>query len=213
MRLRTLLLAAALLLVPCRGFIGAPPAHAHVDVYLSFRADLAPYGEWFQYGTYGWCWRPHHVAVGWRPYTAGHWVLTDAGWTWVSYEPWGWAPYHYGRWFYDDASGWAWVPGDEWAPAWVAWRHGGGFVGWAPLPPWAGWSGGGFATDVYVAPAAFSFVEERHFVEPRIGGFLLPAGRNVTVINETQNITNYSRANDRVVNRSLDPREVERAVG
>jgi hypothetical protein len=31
--------------------------------------------------------------------------------------------------------GWVWVPGDEWAPAWVEWRVGGGLVGWVPLGP------------------------------------------------------------------------------
>ena len=29
-----------------------------------------------------------------------------------------------GRWFFDDSYGWVWVPGSEWAPAWVAWRYG-----------------------------------------------------------------------------------------
>ncbi|MCY1060360.1 hypothetical protein OV142_35060 [Nannocystis sp. SCPEA4] len=28
-----------------------------------------------------------------------------------------------------------WVPGEVWAPAWVDWRWGGGYVAWAPLPP------------------------------------------------------------------------------
>ena len=48
---------------------------------------------------------------------------------------WGWAPFHYGRWYHDDYYGWAWVPGYEWAPAWVSWRSGGGYYGWAPMSP------------------------------------------------------------------------------
>jgi hypothetical protein len=28
----------------------------------------------------------------------GMWAYTDAGWTWVSEEPYAWAVYHYGRW-------------------------------------------------------------------------------------------------------------------
>ncbi len=212
-RTRIMLVVAVLVLAPCGGRFIAPPAHARTDIYLSFRADLAPYGEWSEYGDYGWVWRPRHVHHGWRPYVDGHWALTDAGWTWVADEPWGWAPYHYGRWFHDAGYGWAWVPGDEWAPAWVSWRHGGGVIGWAPLPPWATWSGGGIAADVYVEPAAFAFVAERDFIAPHLARFIVPTERNVTVINETRNITNYRLANDRVVNRSLDPREVERAVG
>jgi hypothetical protein len=31
--------------------------------------------------------------------------------------------------------GWLWVPGYQWAPAWVSWRYGGDAVGWAPLAP------------------------------------------------------------------------------
>lgn len=31
--------------------------------------------------------------------------------------------------------GWIWVRGEEWAPAWVDWRRGSDYVGWAPLPP------------------------------------------------------------------------------
>src|SRR5437773_2233500 len=71
----------------------------------------------------------------WRPYTDGHWVYTDVGWTWVSEEPFGWATYHYGRWTRLRNIGWVWVPGDEWAPAWVSWRKNNDYVGWAPLPP------------------------------------------------------------------------------
>ena len=32
-------------------------------------------------------------------------------------------------------TGWVWVPGYTWAPAWVSWRYGDGYAGWAPLPP------------------------------------------------------------------------------
>src|SRR5690606_41074587 len=30
---------------------------------------------------------------------------------------------------------WAWIPGYEWGPAWVDWRSGGGYYGWAPMSP------------------------------------------------------------------------------
>jgi hypothetical protein len=54
---------------------------------------------------------------------------------WFSDEPWAWAAYHYGRWTYNPYYGWVWIPGYEWAPAWVSWRTGGGYYGWAPLGP------------------------------------------------------------------------------
>ncbi len=102
-----------------------------------FYSSLSPYGEWISIdaGYYGW--RPVGVAAGWRPYVYGRWVWTDYGWYWVTDEPWGWAVFHYGRWYYDDFYGWVWIPGYDWAPAWVEWRYGGPYVGWAPLGPYA----------------------------------------------------------------------------
>jgi hypothetical protein len=115
------------------------PADVDVDVDASvsidtFHGSLAPYGEWIVVGTYGRVWRPH-VATGWRPYYYGRWEWTNEGWLWVSDEPWGWAAYHYGRWTTDPYYGWVWVPGYQWAPAWVSWRYSGDVVGWAPLAP------------------------------------------------------------------------------
>src|SRR5205814_6988424 len=116
-----------------------------------FEAPLAAQGSWVEVQSYGRCWRPAGVAVEWCPYCHGQWVWTDCGWYWASDEPWGWACYHYGCWVYDPVYAWIWVPGTEWAPAWVSWRLGGGYIGWAPLPP------RGFA--VSLGAPQFVFVE------------------------------------------------------
>jgi hypothetical protein len=100
----------------------------------TFQAPLAPYGQWVVSPTYGQVWRPN-TAPGWRPYYYGRWEWTDEGWLWVSDEPFGWAVYHYGRWAWDAGWGWIWVPGYQWAPAWVSWRYSGEVIGWAPLAP------------------------------------------------------------------------------
>jgi len=110
-------------------------ASASVDL-ATFQDSLQPYGEWVVVGSYGRVWRPR-VAAGWRPYYYGRWEWTDEGWLWATEEPWGWAAYHYGRWVYDPYYGWFWVPGYQWAPAWVSWRYSGDVVGWAPLAPGA----------------------------------------------------------------------------
>ncbi|WP_242361975.1 DUF6600 domain-containing protein, partial [Anaeromyxobacter sp. SG17] len=119
----------------------SPDYDVSVDVGVSggvtfdtFYDPLGQYGEWVSAGAYGRVWRPH-VAGGWRPYYYGRWEWTNEGWFWVSDEPWGWAAYHYGRWAYDGFYGWVWVPGYQWAPAWVSWRFSGDVVGWAPLAP------------------------------------------------------------------------------
>src|SRR5687768_11037834 len=107
----------------------------HVS-YQTFYDELDPYGHWIEYPEYGYVWQPD-LGPGFRPYsTNGHWVWTeDYGWTWVSQYSWGWAPFHYGRWFHDPYYGWLWLPGYEWSPAWVMWRGGGDYYGWAPLGP------------------------------------------------------------------------------
>jgi hypothetical protein len=103
-----------------------------------FQDSLAPYGTWVDDDAYGRVWQPSADTVGadFSPYaTGGHWSLTEYGWTWISEWDWGWAPFHYGRWLPLADRGWCWIPGTLWGPAWVSWRAGGGYVGWAPLPP------------------------------------------------------------------------------
>jgi hypothetical protein len=99
-----------------------------------FRGTLSEQGEWHRSPTWGDVWRPR-VELGWRPYFYGSWAWSDEGWYWDSAEPFAWAVYHYGRWVFDPGWGWVWVPGYEWAPAWVTWRYGADAVGWAPLAP------------------------------------------------------------------------------
>ncbi|HUP44765.1 MAG TPA: DUF6600 domain-containing protein [Thermoanaerobaculia bacterium] len=108
----------------------------YLDRSLAYYEDeLSSHGSWIHTSHYGWAWRPS-VAVGWRPYHNGYWSRSRYGClNWVSYEPWGWVPYHYGRWSHDPYHGWFWVPGIGYAPAWVYWWYGNGYLGWAP----AGW--------------------------------------------------------------------------
>ena len=193
----------------------APKAQADVSVGISvnyFHDTLSPYGDWVRSERFGTVWAPRRVAHGWRPYYYGHWVYTDYDWTWVSDDDWGWATDHYGRWYFDPRLGWVWIPGQEWGPAWVAWRYGNGYVGWAPLPPDIDPYRSSFV-DVRIDPFAFCFVEQRRVFEPSVYRHALPVARNVTIVNVTQNITNYTVVNNRVVNRGLDVRNVERSLG
>ncbi len=192
----------------------AGPVSADVGMFYD---DLAPYGSWVTVAAYGDVWVPR-VSPWWRPYSQGHWVLTDDGWTWVADEPWGWAPYHYGRWYVDPAWGWVWVPGHVWAPAWVAWRSGGGHVGWAALPPQVRWEGGAefgagsFDFDAYIAPEHWCFVDERYVTAPSLHEYIVPTARSVSYVRVTQNVTSYTVVGDHVVNRGLDVSHVERVT-
>jgi hypothetical protein len=138
----------------------------------TFRDGLSPYGEWMNLPNYGHVWRPAHVAADWRPYYYGRWEWTDEGWLWVSDEPWGWAAYHYGRWAYDQYNGWVWVPGYQWAPAWVTWRYSPDYIGWAPLAP-------GFSVFVSSYPVGFAwwtFVPFHSFVAVPVFRVAVPFG-------------------------------------
>lgn len=175
--------------------------------YSTFYNKLESYGDWIETGDYGYVFHPREAESSrtWRPYTNGRWVYTDAGWTWISEEPFGWATYHYGRWTRLRGIGWVWVPGNQWAPAWVSWRKSSDYVGWAPLPPEArfdqrtgirNWS------DSYydVGPDQYCFVASREFGAPRVEQTLLPPERNVTIINQTTNVTNITYQNTTIVN-------------
>jgi len=146
----------------------------HTD--SDFYEPLSPYGRWEVVGSDGRCWIPGGVDAGWSPYSNGYWEQTDAGWYWASDEPWGWATYHYGGWDFSPQFGWYWVPQTQWAPAWVSWREGGGYIGWSPLGP----SGRFWGRSV--APKGYVFVEERQFLEPVNPKTVIV---NTTIINKT----------------------------
>src|SRR5271157_4265051 len=161
-------------------------------------------GSWVEAGNYGYCFRPR-VSGDWRPYRDGHWVWTDRGWYWDSNERFAWATYHYGRWVDIGGTGWCWVPGNQWAPAWVSWRESDEDVGWAPLPPEAdvseypsisAWS------DSYydVGPAAYVFISYSHWHEPSYARYIEPPERNVQIIGETKNVTNIVTTNNVINN-------------
>src|SRR5437870_2167034 len=184
-----------------------------IQTESDFYEPLSPHGEWVVVGSYGRCWRPTRVEVGWRPYADGQWRRTDAGWYWASDEPWGWATYHYGRWDWSVGFGWIWVPHTQWAPAWVSWRQGAGYVGCAPLPPSAriGASGILEARETTVAPRTFVFVSEQRLMEPVHPKTAIV--NNTTVINQTINITKVQVVNRTVINDGPQPEVIERKSG
>ena len=162
--------------------------------------DLDAHGTWRVDATYGNVWFPSRVAVGWAPYSAGHWAwIHPWGWTWVDDAPWGYAVSHYGRWANLHGT-WGWVPGPVrtrayYAPALVVFIGGANFqlsissgsvggVGWFPLGP----------REVY--QPAYP-VSRRYYEDINRSNTVI----NNTVINNTYNninVTNVVYANQRV---------------
>src|ERR1700737_2259395 len=176
MKRKLMMIGLALAMLFGIGYTNQAQARTTVSFNLFFDA-LAPYGNWVTTPDYGYVWSPGDVGQDWEPYSNGHWVWTDYGWTWDSYEPWGWAPFHYGRWVYTDYYGWVWIPGTRWAPAWVTWYEGPDYVGWAPLPLDEGFSaevGISFSNYHYYAPREAVFVPSGFFLSTRIRDVIVP---------------------------------------
>src|SRR5690606_12666779 len=175
--------------------------------FQTFYDELEPYGRWIRDREYGYVWSPR-VGRDFMPYaTDGRWIMTEYGSPWVSDYPWGWAPFHYGRCTFDDFYGWIWVPDYEWGPAWVSWRHGGGYYGWAPLPP-----GVSIHVSINIPASRWIFVPQRYITSPRIYNYYAPRTRVVNIYKHTTIINNYyDRDNRRYV---YGPRrnDIERAT-
>lgn len=181
-----------------------------------FYSHLEPYGEWIQLDVDFYVWKPHMVGANWRPYTNGRWHWTTHGWYWESFEPYGWATFHYGRWYYDDYYDWVWIPGKEWAPAWVEWRYNDSYIGWAPLPPYADFNvsvGIHFNINWNSSPRYWSFVRYNHFYGFTIVNYIVPHYYVERIYHRTRYRNNYGYRNGRIYNEGINRNYVERRSG
>ena len=202
------LILAALLLA---GFAYPKPAEAGVSLGF-FVGNLSPHGSWYVSASLGRVWQPGVYRAGWNPYYDGHWEYTEAGWAWDSDYDWGYVPYHYGTWANDPNYGWVWVPGYTWAPSWVNWRTGPGYIGWAPVAPsfsiGVSFNFGHHDDDHYV------FLGEHDFLCSHVGHYAVPAWRANEIAHNTRVINNNYNVVDGIVhNNGPDRMAVERATG
>ncbi len=196
-------LAASIVMLTVPGF----QTHARADGEVSFNLfyeSLGPYGYWVNVPPYGYVWEPGQVGPGWMPYVDGYWAWTDDGWTWTSYEPWGWATYHYGSWAFVNEYGWVWVPGTVWAPAWVVWYSGPGYIGWAPRPP---------VYEGSIPPQHCIFVRSGQFLNPHINNVVLRPSMNFFIMRRARPITVVRTIRGHPFYRGPSVRFVERFTG
>ena len=201
------------------GIVVSDRTQAETTVGVSyFDKTLSAHGYWVNDPQYGRVWRPSRLPDGWRPYVYGSWAYTrEYGWVWVSDEPYGWVVYHYGRWVWSTRYGWVWLAGYEWAPAWVEWCYGGGYVGWAPVGPDFYWQGdyyyGGYDC---TSPAFYShavFVSERYYGRPGMSSHYEPSSGNAVAARATVNVTTYGRGPSGITVRGVDVAKLEAATG
>jgi hypothetical protein len=154
-----------------------------------FHPALDGHGTWAEDPTYGTVWTPSvaETGPGFVPYVSGgHWVYGD-DYAWSSDYAWGWAPFHYGRWVHLEARGWSWIPGREYAPAWVEWRTGDTYVGWSPAPPHFVWRGGVAMTMSFAPPAPpFVFCAHADLFAPQPGRVIIMGPRAVAIARQTR---------------------------
>jgi len=185
-------------------------SHGGVASVTVFYDALAPYGEWVFLGEYGRVWRPSIAVVGagFRPYgPGGYWVHTAYGWSFETEWSWGWAPFHYGRWYLDPGYGWVWIPDTIWAPAWVTWRYGGGYVGWAPLPP----ASARLAVETY--HPYWCFVATEHFVLPDHYHHAVPVQNYHAAFSATAPVTQQGTYGGSNWNSGPPPGQVSQEIG
>ena len=204
------LLAALLVFAPAIGTVFLSPS-AYAQEAIDFRAALDQSGQWVQHPRWGEVWIPNQMPPDWQPYRVGHWVYTDEwGWYWDSEEDFGWVTYHYGRWAFDRGLGWIWIPGMEWGPAWVDWRQGDDFVGWAPLPP------DDAIDEDYETPDTYMFVRAGDLLAPRAYDVFLPRQERFAHYNRSflVNRSVLLRGGGRIaVNPGVPPAFIARASG
>ncbi len=188
----------------------APDDDAGIYETNQFYGPLSPYGSWVAHPAYGQVFvpSPSYAGAGFRPYTNGHWEYTEWGWTWVDHHPFGWATGHYGRWFYDNSYGWAWVPGTTWSPAWVSWRGGGGYVGWAPMGPGA-YYGGTYNT----YDSSWVYVYNNNMGAGYVGSVLIVGPGYAVCYGQTTPVYTTTEVYGRTYYRGPDPDAISRDGG
>jgi len=203
-------LAVSLVLAPAGGTVFLPAAAQAQDA-IDFRVALEGYGQWVQHPRWGEVWIPEQVPPDWQPYRLGHWAYTEEwGWYWDSEEDFGWVTYHYGRWVFDRGLGWIWIPGRDWGPAWVDWRQGDDFVGWAPLPP------DEYLDEDYESPDIYLFVRAGDLLAPRVYAVFLPPQERFAYYNRSFLVNRSVRLGGGAhiaVNPGVPPAFIARASG
>jgi len=181
-----------------------------------FYHELTPMGHWMEIDDNLFAWQPDYMGRNWKPYSVGRWEWSDDGWYWDSYENFGWITYHYGRWINDFNHGWLWIPGYQWAPAWVEWRYDSRFIGWAPLSPYADFRfdvGIHFSMDYESPYSDWNFVYYDHFDNPNLNHYFVASSKTRDFFRKTKYRTNYRSYHGRIINNGVSREYIQKISG
>ena len=186
--------------------------------------DFQPYGTngyWAATDNYGWVWVSNY-AWGDVPFHYGRWVNDpDDGWMWIPGYVWSpaWVVWRHSG----EYTGWMPMPPDpvflgESGPSiGVGLNFGGISIGinFNDTSNYYGYSQWYPGYDEERFARNWVFVGTAHLADRDFQRYQVPHGNGkyVNIIHNTTNITNYTVVNNYVVNRGVDPRDVQRASG
>jgi hypothetical protein len=183
--------------------------------------DFTPYGTngyWADTDEYGWTWVSNY-AWGDIPFHFGRWVNDpDAGWLWIPGYVWspawviwrsngqyiGWMPTPPDPEFLGIGGASVGISSGGFGIS-VDYADTGGYYGYSQ------WYGSDYNEDRFASN--WVFVDTAHIADRDFGRYRAPRAQYATIIHNTTNITNYTVVNNYIVNRSVDPRIVQRASG
>ncbi|NTW33662.1 MAG: hypothetical protein HGB12_13760, partial [Bacteroidetes bacterium] len=105
-----------------------------------------------------------------------------------------------------DIYGWEWIPGYDWAPAWVYWGQYNNYYGWAPMPPNAGYG--------YQPPMnQWCFVPQQNINQVNIVNNNTTIINNNTTVNNITIINNTNTYNNQIYQSGPKKEDVEKVTG
>ncbi len=184
-------------------------------------SDFQPYGSdgYWAYSDYGWTWVSGYD-WGDIPFHYGRWVNDpDDGWLWIPGYVWSpaWVVWRSnGRYV-----GWMAMPPDEVflgrsGPS-LGISLGGGLnfsINFGSTRGYYGysqWYGRGYDANRFASN--WVFVDEGHMADRNFSRYRAPRSSYASLISHGKDVTHYSVSNNYVVNRSIDPRAVQKAGG
>lgn len=111
------------------------------------------------------------------------------------------------------------MPGAVWAPAWVVWRYGDGYVSWAPMPiqyiwnPYVSYTTYYFDFDRYISWDCWVITRERDFPRRNKPRKWLPLRMNREILHRTRYADPLRVVDRNVVNRGVSVDRIEQATG
>ncbi len=206
-----------------------PPRPVPIEAFYEVLRDHGTFIDSDRYGVL-FCPHPEEVGADFQPYLRGHWIMSEAGWTFTSDLKISWVTDHYGRWVEAGLRNcnWAWVPGGQWGPAWVDFRVGEKVIAWRPQaytgprvtlqrPEAAHFPRFNLPAANYSSDSGYVAVRDGEFLSRRLDYVALTGVQLYSALRETEPLVNLraglnSDERDRIVARIIERKAAQVAA-